>query len=174
MKSQTSSCTYQLQYHYKWITISVYLQVIPLCKQLCTLGWPSDRVAISVCTTAVWDPAWASGTSVKLWNLNITTKFSGKPLNDSCSQWTNALQPLWHCEYRDKHFTPLIAYISTPGGTPSSSSLQFSAHLLLESIFNSLPKMAVQVAKSWGSLLRISVAYTDINQLHVPNDIIFT
>ena len=36
------------------LTISAYLQVIPLCKQLCTLGWPTDRAAIPVYVQQLW------------------------------------------------------------------------------------------------------------------------
>ena len=48
---------------------------------------------------------------------------------------------------------------------PAAVPCNFLHTFFVESIFKTLPKIAVQVARSCGSLLRMSLAYTDINQL---------
>ena len=127
MKCQTSSHTCQLHYHYEWIAIFAYFAG-DSTLQTTVHTWIAQQ-SLSVHNNcrgsclAFWYLS-------KKWNVNLTANFSGNPQNDSCGHWAKALQPFWLCEYRVKHFTSLVAYISTLGGTPSSNSLQPPAHLL--------------------------------------------
>lgn len=108
---------------------SIYLQVIPLCKWLCTLGWPTDRATIPVCVQQQWGilPS-PSGIEVEQWIIRFTTGFQQTSKLIQCP-WLKALQLFWFHKDRDKHLTPLVSNVITLGGTCSSNSLQLLVHL---------------------------------------------
>ena len=129
--------------------ISAYLQMTSLSKQLCTPGWSIDRAAISVGVQQLWGSCLAFSYLSKAMNKEFRNKvLQANLLMSPVAMGQRSSRPSDSVSTETRTSPLSLPTLVHQEALPAAVPCNFLHTFFVESIFSTLPKTEVQVARS--------------------------